>query len=393
MIKKIFPILALCVFSSTLGIGIVAPLLPLYIRDLGATGVWLGIIVAAYFASNSIAVPIAGRLSDRRGRKYFLTFGLLAYSLISLGYLWASSVTHLAVIRVFHGVSGAITIPIALAYLGDLSPEGEEGKWMGYANAAFSSGFGFGPLLGGVVTEHLGMTAAFICMSSLNFLAFFIALLFLPEVSKRMESEDTRLSFKEMSTSSMIRGLFSFRLTQALGRGGITTFLPIFSSMIGLSISIIGTLLSVNVLAVTLFAPFVGIIADRYNRRMLTTVGSLIFTILLAAVPLTNNFWQLLAVLLAQGLGSAVSMAAASALTVDEGRRFGMGSTMSILFLAMGVGMALGPVISGGLADWLNVDSVFYFGAIMSFIGTAFFFIFTKGYRETSYYEENLEIT
>jgi MFS family permease len=73
--KKVFPILALCVFSSTLGIGIVSPLLPLYVKNLGATRVWLGIIVAAYFASNSIATPIAGRLSDRRGRKIFLVVG------------------------------------------------------------------------------------------------------------------------------------------------------------------------------------------------------------------------------------------------------------------------------------------------------------------------------
>jgi MFS family permease len=88
MIKKVFPILGLCVFSSTLGIGIVSPLLPLYVKDMGATGIWLGIIVAAYFASNSIATPIAGRLSDRRGRKIFLTVGLVAYSLVSLGYVW-----------------------------------------------------------------------------------------------------------------------------------------------------------------------------------------------------------------------------------------------------------------------------------------------------------------
>ena len=85
MIIKTFIILALCMFSATLGIGIVSPLLPLYARDLGATGIWLGIIVAAYSLSNSIAVPIVGRLSDQKGRKAFITFGLLAYAIISLG--------------------------------------------------------------------------------------------------------------------------------------------------------------------------------------------------------------------------------------------------------------------------------------------------------------------
>src|SRR3989304_390917 len=219
MIKKVFPILALSMFSSTLGIGIVSPLLPLYIRDMGATGIWLGIIVAAYFASNSVCVPIAGRLSDRRGRKLFLTIGLLAYSIISLGYLWADNVTLLTLVRLLHGVAGAMTIPIATAYIGDLSPEGQEGRWQGYANAAFFSGFSFGPLLGGILTEHFGMTAAFLTVSGLNLLAFLIALFFLPEVSRRKTKGDARPSFKEMSTSSMVRGLFSFQMAQSIGGG------------------------------------------------------------------------------------------------------------------------------------------------------------------------------
>ena len=99
MIKRVFPILAFSMFTSTLGMGVVSPLLPLYVRDMGATGIWLGIIIAAYSISNSVFTPIAGRLSDKKGRKLFLFAGLLAYSIISLGYVWASSVTQLTLIR------------------------------------------------------------------------------------------------------------------------------------------------------------------------------------------------------------------------------------------------------------------------------------------------------
>lgn len=382
MIKKVFPILALCVFSSTLGIGIVSPLLPLFIRDMGATGIWLGIIVASYFISNSVFVPIAGRLSDLKGRKLFLGIGLIAYSIISIGYILATDVSHLALVRLLQGVAGAVTIPIAMAYLGDLSPEGEEGKWQGYATAAFFSGFGFGPLMGGVLTEHFGMTVPFLTMSGLNLLAGLIALIFLPESTHRLTSRDSqRLSFKEMSTSGIVKGLFSFRLVQAVGRGGIATFLPIFASMIGLSISLIGILITINILSVTLVTPLGGIIADRFNRRTLVIFSSFLFTILLVAIPHTNNFGQLLVVLLIQGLSASLSMPAAAALTVEEGRKYGMGSTMSIFFLAMSIGMAIGPIISGGIADLLNVDSVFYFGAIMGLIGTGFFIWFTRQYH------------
>ncbi len=381
MINKVFPILALCVFSATLGIGIISPLLPLYVRDMGATGVGLGVIMACYAITNSVAVPIVGRLSDRRGRKVFLTIGLLAYALISVGYIYAGNVAHLSLVRLFQGVAGAMTIPIAIAYLGDLSPEGEEGKWMGYANAAFFSGFGFGPFIGGVVTENFGQNAAFLILISLNLLAFLIALIFLPEASRRKAGEEFHLSFKEMSTSGMVRGLFSFRMAQAIGRGGISAFLPIFAAIIGLSTSRIGILLTINILSVTLLAPLGGRIADRFNRRILIILGSILFAVLLAAIPLTNNFVQLLALLLIQGLTAAISMPAATALVVKEGRTYGMGSTMSMFFLAQSVGMAIGPVISGVVRDWLNVDSVFYFGTVMGLIGTGLFIWFTRRYR------------
>ena len=382
MIKKVFPILGLCVFSSTLGIGIVSPLLPLYVKDMGATGIWLGIIVAAYFASNSIATPIAGRLSDRRGRKIFLTVGLVAYSLVSLGYVFAHTPAHLALVRLIQGLAGAVTIPIAMAYLGDLSPEGQEGKWMGYANAAFFSGFGFGPLMGGVLTEHFGMTTTFLTMGGLNLLAAIIAFFFLPEGGHQKAKEDMPplLSFKELS-SGVVKGLFSFRLVQALGSGGIAAFLPIFAASLNLSTSLIGILLTINILSVTVVSPLGGIIADRFSRKNLIILGGLLGTIVLVLITLTGNFVQLLVVLLIQGIGMGFAMPAATALVVEEGRKFGMGSTMSVFYLAMGIGMALGPIISGGIADAVDISWVFYFGAIMGLIGTGCFVWFARHYR------------
>lgn len=382
MIKKVFFILALCVFSSTLGIGIVAPLLPLYVSDMGANGVWLGIIVASYGISNTVFVPITGRLSDRRGRKNFLTVGLLAYALISLGYIWADNVALLALVRLLQGVAGALTFPIAMAYVGDLAPEKEEGKWMGYANFFFFSGIGAGPLIGGILVEHFDMSVSFYAMCGFNLIAFFIALILLPETSRRKTVEEgSAPSFKEMSTSNMIKGLFSFRLAQAIGQGGIFTFLPIFAAMNNLNPSLIGVLMAVAFSSMNLFTPIGGLIADRYSRKNLTITGSLLFAVSLALIPLTSTFGQLITVLLLQGISGAISMPAATALIVEEGRRFGMGSTMGAFMMAMSLGIAVGPIISGSVHDWLDINSVFYFGTIITIIGTGLFIWFTRAHR------------
>ena len=379
MIKKVFPILAVSIFSAMLGVGIVSPLLPLFASDMGASGFELGMIFAGFGIVSTVATPIIGRLSDRRGRKLFLGIGLAGYAIISLGYVWAANVPQLILVRLLQGGAGAMIIPIAMAYVGDLSPEGEEGKWMGYANAAFFSGFGIGPLLGGALAERFGMDASFYSMGGFCLLAFLVAVLFLPESRQRKIGEKGHLSFKDMSASPMVRGLFSFRLVQAVGRGGIMTFLPIFAATyIGLGPALIGVLLAVNILPVIVLLVPAGRLADRFNRKALVILGNLIYLITLALIPLANTFRQQIWLCFPRAIGSAISVPAATALTVEEGRKFGMGSTMSILIMAMSIGMVVGPTLSGVIADSVGVNAVFYFGAAAGLIGTGLFIWFTR---------------
>lgn len=94
--------------------------------------------MAGYGATSTLSAPFFGRLSDRRGRKTFLCIGLLCYASLSLGYILAENIFTLILVRLLQGTAGGMILPIVSAYVGDLSPQGKEGKWMGYINAAFS---------------------------------------------------------------------------------------------------------------------------------------------------------------------------------------------------------------------------------------------------------------
>ena len=177
----------------------------------------------------------------------------------------------------------------------------------------------------------------------------------------------------------MVRGIFSFRLADALGRGSFVCFMPVFAGIyLGLSPTLIGILLAVNILLSSLFQPFSGKIADRFNRRALVILGSLTAFIYIALVPLTHNFWQLLGLCALGGLGRAIALPAASALTVEEGRKFGMGSTMAMFAVSMSIGMAIGPLLGGVVADFVDINSVFYFTAGMILVGISLFAWFTR---------------
>ena len=380
MIKKIFPILAISIFSSMLGAGIIAPLLPFYAESMGASGIWIGVIFAGFSISRAVLTPIIGNISDRRGRKVFICTGLLAYAAISLGYIWVDQVSELIGVRLIHGFASAMIIPIAQAYVGELSPEGEEGTWMGYFSAAFVAGFGFGPLMGGLLDEYSGMNTAFYTMGGLNLMAFILALSLLPEIRRSKESrENPQRPLPRMRESGMMKGLFSFRLLYASGRSAFVSFLPLFGARhLGLTSGQTGTLLATYMLLLSTSLVFSGKIADKFNRKGMAITGSLISIAFLALIPEMQNFWQLLGLCLLGGIGGTLFMPASSALAVEEGRKYGMGSTMGVFTTAMSLGMAAGPIIGGVAADYLNLNSVFYFGAGTAFLGMGLFVWFTR---------------
>jgi MFS family permease len=361
-----------------LGSGIVVPLLPLYAESLGASGFWLGIIFAAFPISRVLTTPVFGRLSDHKGRKPFISIGLLAYGIISFGFIYTNTVFQLVLMRFLHGLAGAAILPIAQAYVGDISPPGEEGKWMGYANAAFFSGFGFGPLMGGVLSEHLGIDAAFLAMGVLSLLAFTVTIFFLPAIDPK-RSATYYPSFGEMSRSSMTISLFTFRLTLTIGRTIFFIFLPILAANnLGLRPSLVGIILAVNILLMSLLGIPSGRIADRLSRRFLVVCGCLVSSIFLMAVPQGYTFGLLLALAVLGSMGSAIAVPAASALVVEEGRKYGMGSSIALFSMALSIGMVVGPIVGGAITDFAGINSAFYFGAVITLVGAGLFAWFSR---------------
>jgi MFS family permease len=384
--KKVFPILALAMFSSNLGMGIVAPLLSIYAQEMGASGVWIGLVMSCYAIANIPSTPLFGRLSDRRGRKIFLVIGLFLYALISVGYIFALNIATLGLVRFLHGAVAGMVLPIALAYVGDLSPRGEEGKWMGYSSAAFYSGFGAGPLIGGVMSEYLGMTSAFIFMAALNFFAFLVVFFFLPKVEPRNVNAPAkpRVSYRKIFSSRTVQGLFSNQVTGAVGQGSFSTFAPLFAATLGLSLTLIGILISATMSLMSLLGPLGGLLADRFSKRFLVVIGACCIAAALLLIPSSSGFLVMLFLAIFMAIGSGFVGPSISALSVTEGRKFGMGSTMGLVNMGMNVGFAVGPIIAGKTVDYGGVEYAFYFGGLVVLLGIIPFFLLTRPQSEVS---------
>ncbi|MFQ6061634.1 MAG: MFS transporter [Methanosarcinales archaeon] len=375
---RIFRILFLAVSASIIGIGIIAPFIPLYAESLGATGIWLGIIFSGFSISRGIFTPIIGKISDRIGRKIFISIGLFTYTILSIGYILAKNEYSLTLIRFLHGFAAAMVVPIAMAYIGEISPRGMEGKYLGTFNISFFLGLGAGPLIGGFLMEWYGMSFAFYAMGGFAAFSLLLILFLLPEKQKNAPNnkEENSVSFRKILQNNTMLGVLSFRAVNAIGMSAIFAFLPIFANSIGLTVSQIGLILSLSILLIALLQRPFGKFADKYSKIYLIIIGSIIGSVPLLLIPITHNFVQLLISILVIGFGSAVSMPSATALITELGRDSGMGKAMGLFNSAMSIGWATGPLMSGILLDLFGLRSIFYFGGIIGIIGTGVFYLF-----------------
>jgi DHA1 family multidrug resistance protein-like MFS transporter len=362
--KRILITLLLALFIAFLGVGIIAPIIPIYAMDLGATGVALGLMIAAFSISQGALQPVVGNLSDRKGRKRFLVAGLSIYAVVGLTYTLATSVEHLILIRLFNGVGSAMIAPIVMAYIGDLAPEGQEGKYMGMLNIALFAGIGGGPILGGVFRDAMGINSAFYAMSALTAASLGLILALLPpeRFDRKIQSSTGLLTkLRQMLHNGRVIGILLPRMGTMIIMIPTLAFLPILmDQLMGATGIEIGIVISARTIVnAGLQTPF-GRMADRHNKVALILTGCLIASACVFLMPFAADFLQLVWLSACMGIGEALVWPTLGAIAVEEGHRYGQGSIMGVFNMAMSVGILVGSLVAGSLMDLFGLEYVFY---------------------------------
>ncbi len=135
--------------------------LPSLGKELSLDAVTLGWIATAYLLSSATLLVPFGRIADIYGRKKIFTCGIVILTLSSLFSGMANSATMLISCRVLQGVGGAMFFGTTVALLTTVFPANERGKVLGINVAATYIGLSLGPVLGGVLTQHLGWRSIF----------------------------------------------------------------------------------------------------------------------------------------------------------------------------------------------------------------------------------------
>jgi MFS transporter, DHA1 family, multidrug resistance protein len=179
-------VVLLMLFIVFVGFGLIIPVMPVIVSNVGAKAYHFGLMLSAYSVVGFFMSPWWGRLSDKVGRKPIMVVGLFGFSLSFLLFaLGEHSLWMMYLSRLVGGsFSGAVTA-IAMAYIADVTTPEERTKGMALAGMTIGMGFIFGPGIGGLLSR-VSLTFPFYAAAVLAFVNAIWALVALKE-SLRLE--------------------------------------------------------------------------------------------------------------------------------------------------------------------------------------------------------------
>lgn len=367
-------------FTTIVGMTLLVPFLPIYVRELGATTDaevlrWSGIAYGATFLTAALTAPLWGVLGDRYGRKSMLiraSLGMtVAMSLIGV----AQTVWQLVALRLLVGLLGgyssAATILVAAQ-----APKERSGWALGVLSSGIMAGAVVGPLLGGVLPDAIGIRQTFFLTGALIFCAF-LATLFLLQGDVKGAPKRAAAKGKVRLATGSTRTIVILLVTASMLMFATMSVEPILTAYIGQingehrATMWSGLVFAVGALGSIVSAPLIGRYADRVGHRRVIVACLVSAAVCALARGFVQSPPQLVLAQCALGASLGGLMPSVTAairhVTPDErvGRVLGLGVS------AQYVGQVLGPATGGFVASVAGFRATFVITAAILLLAAA----------------------
>jgi MFS transporter, DHA1 family, tetracycline resistance protein len=389
--KKALGLIFLTVFIDLIGFGLIIPVMPSYAKELHASDLQVGLLIASYSFMQLLFAPFWGRLSDHVGRRPILLISLVASSIGYLIWGWAHSLTSLFVARLVAGAGNA-NIPVAQAYVADVTTAENRAKGMGLIGAAFGLGFVLGPAIGGFCVSHLGQSSVDLSgLSTIGFVAAGISLVdlvltffLLPEPEKRSQAATERFSIEP---SFYVRAVSNPKLTVSFLIFFLSTFA--FANMEATIVLLTRQKFNFSPFENSIMFTYIGLLivlvqggmihrlAKKYGEKHLIAAGTLLVFVglsLIPFVPQTNGLFLLATALALLAFGSGINNPSNQSLLSKLAPQESMGGILGVGQSISTLGRIIGPAAGGAAFQYLGMDSPYAIGAVVMIMAFAMTF-------------------
>lgn len=385
-------------FIDMLGVLMIFPLLPFYVKTLGGSGINVfgfhlgigiiaGFIIASFTFAQLLSAPLWGKFSDRVGRRPTLLIALSASAVAYLIFGFADSLFLLFLSRIVQGAGGG-TVGVIQAYVADSTAPEDRARALGWLSATTNLGVTLGPVLGsfaitvgardlmpGPLTLHLGhaapgIFAAALCLVNIAFAARYLTESRDLSEHATVEGEVRRSSREAMwrvishSKETSSRLIWIYAIAMGAYQGSFSVLALFLNARFQVTEQTIGYFfMYVGSISVFTRVLLLGRMVDWLGEAKLSRVGLLLLGIGVMGMPLARNIWMLGIAVALIPLGTAFTFPCVTALLSrvisprERGLYMGMQQTYG------GAARIIAPLFFGWTFDTLGVSSPYFFAS------------------------------
>ena len=335
-----------------------SPILSVYAASLGASFTTVGVIVGAYgFVQMLLRIPV-GIWSDRLGRRLPLLYAGHFFNLLGcLGLAFATNAAWLVLARGVFGISAATWVGFTVLYASYFPPN-EAPKAMGVVSAINGISLTIFIGLGGQIAEVWGMPSTFYVGAVLAVLGIGTTI---PVAEERVPRKAA--AARQIRTVITHPIVITTALISALNQYVIwaTTFgfIPLYADGLGASKSALGIIGVIALLPYTLASLVNHRVAGRLGDNRALFVGIFVMAAMALIVPLINSLPLLAITQGISGVGRGMTYPLLMGLSIRQIPEQDRATAMGVFQATYAIGMFLGPMTCGALADVFGLSGAF----------------------------------
>lgn len=367
-------------FLLYFGFWLLIPVLPFYLSEVFSAGnSTIGIILSCYTVAALCIRPFSGYFLDSFARKPLYLMAYFIFMTMFAGYIIAGSLTLFILFRIIQGVSfGMVTVGGNTVVI-DIMPSSRRGEGLGYYGLSNNIAMAVGPM-SGLFLHDAGMsfTTIFCCSLGSCIAGFVCASLvktpYKPPVKREPISLDRFILLKGIPADISL-------LLLSIPYGMTTNYVAMYAKQIGINATT-GFFFTFMAIGMAISRIFSGKIVDRGKITQVISAGLylVVFSFFLLSACVYLISWNnmlctvvFFAVALLLGVGFGIMFPAYNTLFVNLAPNSQRGTATSTYLTSWDVGIGIGMLTGGYIAEVSTFDKAYLFGACLTIVSMLYF--------------------
>lgn len=371
LFTRTFVIVTGSALAYFLAYAVLIPTIPIYVKDELRRGeVAVGLASGAFAFSAVFLRPVAGSLSDRRGRRGVLMTGGAIVATSVFGLLLAHSIVPVVGFRILSGAGEALFFVSAVSVVNDIAPTSRRAEAISFFSLSLYIGLSIGPPVGEAVLGRFGFDAVWLLSGSLALASLALAS-FVPDTRPASQTPIGGGVRRYLHPAGIRPGLLIF--SSVFGFAGFLAFLPLYVRDLGLGGA--GAILFMYGALIVLIRAAGARIPDLVGHERTARIGLGFSCGGLAIAGVFGSVAGLVAGTVVFAIGQGLAFPAVMALAADGAAPSERGAALGTTTAFIDLGFAMGPIAGGAIAAAFDNQATFLGGAAAAAIGIAVMFV------------------